>query len=212
MLKKNLVWFFLLLLILSINSSALLYQRGQFDWGHLSLAAGVLFLFFTLLFYFRAKKEKTKQRLPMTIKFLVIGFSFLINTWALNEFVPPRPIINQQQIEQEIQNLFLEQEKIIEDVQKLKEEEGNEEIKEYLKRIEEKTLKALELNRQLLNQASKEQKAKLEKRQKMLETSLEIYKKIDACILFYPQEMENFKNCQEEIKEMVSKIEESSKQ
>jgi len=211
--KKDLCWFLILFLILSINSAEILFRKQQIIWGNLSIILGIIFLFLALTFYFISKKEKdTKSRISLVKKIVIIILSFFISTILLNYLVPEKPRINKKEVERRIQILLSEQERLTQEMEEFQNQGKLQEAIEQISHIKEKTEKTLVLNQILFDHSSPDQKNAFLKRKQILETSLAIFSKMEKCFAFYPQEVDSFNHCQQEVKEMTKTVVPNNKQ
>ena len=208
--KKDLSWFFLLLLILAVNSAEVFFRKGQAILGLLSVMLGVIFFVFFLIFHLNEKRDS--PGLSIKKKLIIIVSAILISRLLLNFFVPVKAKIDQEKIEIEINTLLKEQEESSKQIDELQQEEKIEEAAEKVEKIKENINKVLELNQALINNASKNQRESLLKRQEILETSLTIFNEIEKCISFYPDNMDSFNSCQKEIEGTIKTIIPNNKQ
>jgi len=96
--------------------------------------------------------------------------------------------------------------KLSKEIDDLRQKEKIEEAEKKVEKIEENLNKALKLNQTLINKGPKDQKNELLKRKEILESTLIIFKEIEKCMNFYPENMDAFNGCQKEIEEMTKKL------
>jgi len=208
--KKDISWFFLLLLILAVNSAEVFFRKGQAVLGLLATILGIIFFVFFLVFHLKEKSDS--PGLSIKKKLIIIVVTILISSLLLNFFVPVKTKIDQEKIETEIQALLKEQEESSKQIDELQQEEKIEEATEKVEKIKENINKVLELNQTLINNTSKNQRGNLLKRQEILETGLIIFNEIEECMSFYPDNMDSFNSCQKEIEGMIKTIIPNNKQ
>ena len=151
------------------------------------------------------KKDKSsKSKISIAKKISIIGFGFLVFTIALSLLIPGREKIDQEKIEAKIQFLLKEQEELSKQAKELQQKGKIKETEEKVQKIEENLNRALEFNQILINKGSENQKKELLKRKEILKAALTIFKEIEKCMSFYPDNIDTFNNCQKEIEEMIN--------
>jgi len=199
--KKDVSWLFILLIIVSINSSCVLFQKGQTEWGGLMIILGIIFLSLALFFYF--KSRQTKATFPVTKKIFISFFAVLTTTLLLSLFVPAKSKINQEKIEAEIKQILSEQGETAFQMEEFKKQNQVEQVIDKLPLLKKNVTKALDLNQQLINFATGNHKQELLEREKILKNNLAVFEKMQECASFYPNDKNSFNDCQKQVDEII---------
>ncbi|HUV47321.1 MAG TPA: hypothetical protein VMW29_04250 [Candidatus Bathyarchaeia archaeon] len=199
--KKDVSWLFILLIIVSINSSGVLFQKGQTEWGGLIIVLGIIFLLLSLIFYFKSRQIKTT--FPVFKKIIIIFFAVLGTTLLLSLFVPVKSRICQDTIETEIKQLLSEQEKIAGQMEEFKNQNQVEQVIGQIPLLKKNIVRAIELNQQLISLASGNRKQELFEREKILKDNLNVFEKMEECASFYPSDKNYFNQCQKQVDKMI---------
>ncbi len=143
-----------------------------------------------------------KKTFWLVKKIIILTGMVIIIGSLLSIFSPLKPRIDEQKTEEKIQELLNQQESFAHQVEQLHQEKKYEEIKNLILELQENNQKLLGFNQVLIDEVWGKEKENLEERQKSFLFDSQLLERIKTCLDFYPQNLEEFDQCQKEIKEI----------
>lgn len=131
------------------------------------------------------------------LKKIIIFLGFLaILSAGFSFFLTPKVESNKKALEKEIEEIFSQQQSLVQRLSQLLQTQKFEEAKQLISPLKENNLKLITLHQQL-DLVDKNNDLKNE--EGTLENNLIFFEKIEACLNLYPEEKEAFQNCQKEM-------------
>lgn len=205
MTKKDLVWFLLLYLVISLISADAFWRQKWESWS-LTFVIISFFLIIVIIFYlFKIKKDKiSKTDIKLKYKFFLALTILSSLSFFLNKYLPPKSEFDPLKTEEEINALLLKEKELIKEIDMLRQKNQFKNARMQINKLVEISQQIVALNQKLIAKSNWEEQKILKQREKILENFLEFSLQIQNC-LNKETNISEFEACQKEIERIINK-------